>query len=664
MNLPSFTEEDRHEIECWLKDNEDKLPEAVVAAIRLSLVTLEQCAGPSFQKAREYLKQLRLAMGIDASSEKRKNSGDPFADTPKDSSKERPKDLAARLMASKENHNKLEKWHKNLGKKHNGKMKDLEKKLMNLDDIKLTPEEEAEVEKESREHFERAEIGGGADPIFETPRETMIHGNVLNVDQSYESLDVDPALLSDRVICDRFVDERHRLDFSLNMTHVTLEVERVVVKDQNGEKSVISANATEIGPPRMKVTWGFLVNLMIMVAQYAMPMNRLSAMLSTIEQPIGSGQLSRYFRYIAERFLPIYLYLGKQLARASVINADDTSTRVLEVNKAVELLGKKIITEEDLPWSTYSTKEKAEKEIQKNTDSGLGPRIAKELGFTFEKRGSQGESKTKFNTSLLMGRSEATDPCSTIAFYRSHIGHCGNLLDVILEWRDEGNTQLIVQSDLFSANLVVNPKVTSKVNINYAGCAAHARRVFAQYEDEDKDNCSHMLHTFLGLHIHEKTLDIYGRNHDNTLAIRSVDGKESWNKILEIAHLISKKWSKETKLGDAARYIIKNFEKLTFYLKDPRVEPTNNCVERLLRLEKTIEKGSFFRKSLEGRFALDICRSILQTATAAGVSLTDYTGFVLRSPKEEVLAHPEKFSPLAYKQILKKSAEAAHDSNP
>ena len=166
-----------------------------------------------------------------------------------------------------------------------------------------------------------------------------------------------------------------------------------------------------------------------------------------------------------------------------------------------------------------------------------------------------------------------------------------------------------------------------------------------------------MLHTFLGLHIDEKGLDIYGRNHINTMAVRSVDGKQSWDLILEIAERMSQIWSKETKLGEASRYIIKNIKKLTYYLTDPRIGPTNNCVERLLRLEKTIEKGSFFRKSLEGRFALDICRTVFQTATAANVSLSDYAKFVLRAPRNEISAHPEKYSPLAYKRMMESSKQ-------
>jgi hypothetical protein len=65
-------------------------------------------------------------------------------------------------------------------------------------------------------------------------------------------------------------------------------------------------------------------------------------------------------------------------------------------------------------------------------------------------------------------------------------------------------------------------------------------------------------------------------------------------------------------------------------------------------MENLIEANSLFRKSLEGRFALDINRSILQTAIAAHAHLPDYVNFVLRAPPDAVAANPEKFTALAY----------------
>jgi hypothetical protein len=72
----------------------------------------------------------------------------------------------------------------------------------------------------------------------------------------------------------------------------------------------------------------------------------------------------------------------------------------------------------------------------------------------------------------------------------------------------------------------------------------------------------------------------------------------------------------------------------------------------MLRTEKLIEKSSLFRRSLEGRFVLDIIRTITQTAVAAGAPVRDYIEFVLRANPDEVSQNPELFTPLAYRTRL------------
>ena len=115
---------------------------------------------------------------------------------------------------------------------------------------------------------------------------------------------------------------------------------------------------------------------------------------------------------------------------------------------------------------------------------------------------------------------------------------------------------------------------------------------------------------------------------------------------------MANKWPPSTKLGQACRYIIRNFSKLTAYLDNHLLEATNNLRERMLRTEKLIEKGSLFRRSLEGRFVLDIIRTVTQTAVASGVPVRDYIEFVLRADPDEVSKNPELFTPIAFRTRL------------
>jgi hypothetical protein len=64
----------------------------------------------------------------------------------------------------------------------------------------------------------------------------------------------------------------------------------------------------------------------------------------------------------------------------------------------------------------------------------------------------------------------------------------------------------------------------------------------------------------------------------------------------------------------------------------------------MLRTEKLIESSSMFRRSLEGRFALDVVRTVMQTAVAAGVPVHEYLESILRMDPEELAAHPERYT--------------------
>ena len=62
-------------------------------------------------------------------------------------------------------------------------------------------------------------------------------------------------------------------------------------------------------------------------------------------------------------------------------------------------------------------------------------------------------------------------------------------------------------------------------------------------------------------------------------------------------------------------------------------------------MEKLIESSSMFRRSLEGRFVLDVVRTLLQTAVAANVPVHEYLVSVLRANEEEIAAQPARFVP-------------------
>ena len=509
-----------------------------------------------------------------------------------------------------------------------------------LGEDERSEEEKAQDAAEVREHMARLRLGGGAQPAFESSKEAFITGAQVATSEETVRLPAPFDEQHDGQLLDTVIDERERFDFTFTVRRVKVEVEKKVVLDAEGERRIVSASTASLGPPRSSVTWGFLAHMVVLVAQYAMPMNRLATLLSTDAKRFSAGALARLLRYVAQRFVPIYLTLVDALADSDILCGDDTSCRVIEVSR---YFAEAHEGGPPPPWHAYRASEVA-RELLAHGDTSLAAALAGELGFEFERRTGDGAKKA-LHTTTVSGRTDAADPRSLIVLYRSHLGGFGNLLETLLCKRNPKYKALTIQSDLATVNLVADPELRRRFDLRQVGCASHARRPFALYEDEDPDLCGAMLHMFKGLFIHEHGLNIFGRNEQNVLAVRGVDSRAQWQEIKELAEDMSLRWSRETKLGEGARYITRNYAKLTAYLDDPRLELTNNFSERMLRLEKLIEASSLFRTTLEGRFALDIMRSVLQTAVAARAPLQEYLLAVLRADPEDVAAEPARFTP-------------------
>jgi len=689
--------EQRREIVAWFEANSAQLPESVRIFMGLHHEYLAEAGDPrrAFESA---YREIRRALRITPSSEKRK-SGSPLATLP-------PQTRVCVMSARERLEIRIERtrqvcsWHDMQKERRDKEITRLEERLTKmrtketdemgqeelkelkefieliesarLEDVAPTPEEQARADAAADRFIEHVLRGDGPDPAMQSVNETLMPTGVVLASEKYVSL---PAILppdfADATVVKTINEQRVRHDFSMSVTRIELDVEKKVVVDQEGERHVITASTAEYGPPRYSVTWQALATLAILVAQFALPFNRLATMVSVAGKRFTAGALSRMLHYVAERLVPIYLELARQLADCEILAGDDTSCRVLEVSRYFKAKADQGSEHKDEPpWAAYQTPRAAEEslrlceELQKlrvqlrlegdrqatRTSAeiaSLGVLIGRHLVFESPRRNGDG-AKQSMHTTVISGRASADDPRSLTIFYRSHLGGCADLLESILESRNPSLRKVILQGDLNPTNLVTSPELLARFDVKLVGCSAHARRPFAVYEHEDRIRCGYMLTLFQGLAIDEQRLDVHGRNRDNVLAVRGNESRQTWNDILKLAKKFADVWSKGTKLGTAARYIIKHFEELTAYLDDPRLEATNNLRERMLRMEKLIEGSSLFRRSLEGRFVLDVVRSVLQTAVAAGVPVHQYLLSVLRTSHDEIAKHPDRFTPRAW----------------
>jgi len=681
-----LTAEDRRAVADWIAKNGHDAPEPVRIFLALHQAYLTADGDPR-KPFDSMLRELRRALGITPSSERRP-SGSPRAGLPLEDSAplkhETERDRLLRRIARSE---LLRDWHRGLDGRHLARVTRLKEKLANMmtkpehqrditddplvEEAEPTEEEKAAAKASTAQFIAHLLAGDGTDPTLQPANETLMPGGA--VCAAVETVDlpvaVPPDLAGARIIKE-MTEQRVRYDFAVTVTRVEMDVEKKVLVDEVGERHVLTASTRDVGPPRFSVTWSALATLAVLVGQFALPLNRLGTMLSTSAKRFTAGSLSRLLHYVAERFAPIYLQLAKEIANARVLAGDDTSCRVIEVSRHQAKAANDAEYQEPPPWAAYRTPaaaeeafrrcEEARKERQRRRDNGdreaspspeetpsLGVQIGRRLPFESPRRNRDGV-KQAMHTTVVSGRAVADDPRSLIVFYRSHLGSHGNLLEALLQTRHRDAKDLVIQGDLSTTNLVVAPELRSRLSIRLIGCWAHARRPFANYEHEDPVYCGYILHLFKGLAMHEDRLNVHGRNRENVLAVRQNESRALWATLLELATDMAVTWSPATKLGAGARYIINHFEKLTAYLDDPDLEPTNNLRERMLRTEKLIEGSSMFRRSLEGRFVLDIVRTVLQTAVAAGVPVHEYVTSLLQANEDDVAKHPERFTPRAW----------------
>jgi hypothetical protein len=479
-----------------------------------------------------------------------------------------------------------------------------------------------------------------AEPALETPDEAVFTtptGDRQSVDQT-RRVDRERDGIVKKGLHSTY-DETVRYDLAVTVTKVNYRVETVT--DPTTGRAV-RASMEDVGPAGFQLTWRAIANVVKLVVGFAIPVNRLELIVGSPQ--FSSGKSCRVMKWAANLLLPVYLYLADALAEADVLAGDDSPTKVLE--------------KQEPPLDDCAER--------------IHDKIDKRLGWRHARADGKGDKKS-LNVSLVMGKTVAADKRSTVCFFRTHLGNVGNLLERILESRRRRSGRLVFQGDLSAANLP-STATRLRVALEVAGCMAHARRPFWRYRDDDEDFCYYMLRGFLLLTELEQRIDEAGRTTANVLALRGKYGRWIWialrNRCIgamtgrsptpasmpAVHGVLPTRWPPDSKLHEAAAYVVENFDELTLYLRDARLEATNNRRERALRAEKTMLVASKFRKTRDGRAVLDVLRTLNATCTSAGVELADYLRHV-NAHRRELADHPDRHTP--YAVALRRAATKA-----
>jgi hypothetical protein len=155
-----------------------------------------------------------------------------------------------------------------------------------------------------------------------------------------------------------------------------------------------------------------------------------------------------------------------------------------------------------------------------------------------------------------------------------------------------------------------------------------------------------------------------GMSPEERLAFHQEKSQPLMDKLKEWfeSQLEEKKVEPNSNLGKAIKYMLKRWEPLTLFLREPGAPLDNNEVERSLKLVVPARKNSYYYRSKNGAFVGDLFMSIIQSCRLCGANAFEYITQLQRHA-DKVYANPSAWMPWNYKDALRAEVGAAEDSS-
>ncbi len=124
------------------------------------------------------------------------------------------------------------------------------------------------------------------------------------------------------------------------------------------------------------------------------------------------------------------------------------------------------------------------------------------------------------------------------------------------------------------------------------------------------------------------------------------------------AQLAEKKVEPNSGLGKAIQYMLRHWEPLTLFLREPGAPLDNNLCERALKKAILHRKNSLFYKTLNGAEVGDLYMSLIHTCELCDANPFDYLTELQRHAGE-LARNPAEWMPWNYHATLGRSCASA-----
>jgi len=346
---------------------------------------------------------------------------------------------------------------------------------------------------------------------------------------------------------------------------------------------------------------------MIALLKYGsgLPFNRLEGLQGNLGVPLPASTQWDLVSDSAKAIEPVYEELIRQAAQGEVLHNDDTTMKILE------LMGKRA--------------------------------KAKALAEDVPERAKDAPKRTGIFTSGIV----STNAGRTIALFFTGRRHAGENLAEVLHHRASELSPPIQMCDGLSRN---EPKGFETI---LANCIAHGRRQFVDVVENFSDECRYVLETLGEVYKHDAIVREQNLSPDERLRFHQAEsrplmaGLKDWLTKQIADHLVEP----NSGLGEASTYMLKHWEKLTLFLREPGAPLDNNITERALKRAILHRKNAMFYLSENGAHVGDLFMSLIYTCQLCHINPFDYLTELQRHA-DELPLDPGNWMPWQYREML------------
>ncbi|HZQ56124.1 MAG TPA: IS66 family transposase [Bryobacteraceae bacterium] len=311
------------------------------------------------------------------------------------------------------------------------------------------------------------------------------------------------------------------------------------------------------------------------------PWNRLEGLQDSLGIPLPAATQCEIVAETAAALQPAYEELIRQAAQGEVLHNDDTSMRVLALNKA----------------QTHIADAASE--------------------------------RTGVFTSGIVSIAPGRD----IALFFTGRQHAGENLADVLKRRAAELTPPIQMCDALSRNL---PKPPKALEIIVGDCLAHSRRRFVEVTHNFPEECRFVLETFREVYLNDALAREQNMTAEQRLAFHQTHSGQVMTqlRVWLKAQFDERKVEPNSGLGVAITYLLKHWDRLTLFLREPGAPLDNNIAERGLKKAILHRKNSLFYKTRNGARMGDLFMSLIHSCELCGANPLDYLTELQRHPAE------------------------------